>query len=174
MKSFSLTKYLYKRNFKTNLGAYGQKIASNTNDVSKNAGFISSMVDCDSGYINDPAYGLRCCFEDTNNVGQCLCDSANGTIDDFTNPGSCCFANVEHPDNCLCSGTDIDDPNNPGTCCFEDSANPGQCLCITANYIDDPDKSKITTNNLWIHLENQKKNFNYFFQTSNLCICQLL
>ena len=57
----------------------------------------------------------------------------------------------------------MDDPNNPGTCCFEDSANPGQCLCNTANHIDDPNKSKITTNNLWIHIENQK-NFNEQFK----------
>ena len=103
-------------------------IASNTDEVSKNAGFISSMAACDSGYINDPDYGLRCCFEDTSNVGQCLCDGTNGTVDDVTNPGSCCIANLEHPDNCLCSGTDMDDPNNPGTCSFEDSANPG-LLC---------------------------------------------
>ena len=158
MKSFILTKTPCKNNFKTNLAAYGQKIASNTNDISNNAGFISSMVDCDSGYINDPAYGLRCCFEDTNNVGQCLCDGTNGTIDDVTNPGSCCFANVEHPDNCLCSGTDTDDPNNPGNCCFEDTKNLGHCLCNATNYTDDPNKSKITKN-LWIHIENKKNNF---------------
>ena len=128
----------------TDLGAYGLKIASNNKDISKNAGFISSMAACDSGYINDPAYGLRCCFEDTNNVGQCLCDGTNGTIDDITNPGSCCIANMEHPDNCLCSGTDVDDPKNPGNCCFQDTNNLGQCLCNAANYTDDPNKSKIT------------------------------
>ena len=101
-------KVLVQKKLLTNLGAYGNMIASNTDEVSKNAGFISSMVDCDSGYINDPAYGLRCCFEDTNNAGQCLCDGTSGTIDDVTNPGSCCIANMEHPDNCLCSGTDMD------------------------------------------------------------------
>ena len=104
------------------------------------------MTSCDSGYINDPDYGMRCCFEDTNNVGHCLCDGTNGTIDDVTNPGTCCFANVEQPDNCLCSGTDIDDPNNPGKCCFKDSI-PGQCLCNAANnYTDDANKSKINRN----------------------------
>ena len=125
-------------------------IAANTDEISKNSDFISSMAACDSGYINDPDYGLRCCFEDTNNVGQCLCDGTNGTIDDVNNAGSCCIANMEHPDNCLCSGTDVDDPNNPGNCCFEDANNLGQCLCNAANYTDDPNKSKITQTNIEI------------------------
>ena len=143
-------------------------ITSNTAAISNNAGFISSIGACNTEYINDPDYGLSCCFEDTSNLGQCLC---NGTkIDDTANPGRCCSANLRHPDHCLCSGTDMDDVN-PGTCCFKDAANPGQCLCNAANYTDDPNKSKIN-NNLWINIENQK-NFNYFCQTSKLCIYQL-
>jgi len=118
--------------------AYGQMIASNTAGISNNAGFISSIAACDMNYINDPDYGLSCCFEDTNNLGQCLCNGT--TIDDTANPGSCCSANLKHPDHCLCSGTDMDNPNNPGNCCFKDSANPGQCLCNAANYTDDPNK----------------------------------
>ena len=149
MKSFILTKTPCKNNFKTNLAAYGQKIASNTNDISNNAGFISSIAACDTNYINDPDYGLHCCFEDTNNLGQCLCNGT--TIDDSANPGSCCSANLKHPDHCLCSGTDMDNPNDPGNCCFKDAANPGQCLCNAANYTDDPNKSKITKN-LWLHI----------------------
>ena len=119
-------------------------IASNTADISNNAGFISSIAACGMEYINDPDYGLSCCFEDTNNLGQCLCNGT--TIDDTANPGSCCSANLKHPDHCLCSGTDMDNPNNPGNCCFKDSANPGQCLCNAVNYTDDPNKSKITKN----------------------------
>ena len=146
MKSFDLPSLLPRqwKYFITNSGAYGIKIASNTDGISSNDQFISSMASCDSGYINDPDYGMSCCFEDTNNVGQCLCNGM--TIDDLTDPGSCCFVNVEHPDNCLCSGTDIDDPNIPGNCCFEDANNLGQCLCSAANYTDNPNKSKITKN----------------------------
>jgi hypothetical protein len=118
--------------------AYGQMIATNTADISNNAGFISSIAACGTDYINDPDYGLSCCFEDTNNIGQCLCNGT--TIDDTSNPGSCCSANLKHPDHCLCSGTDMDDPNNPGNCCFKDLAIPGQCLCNAANYTDDPNK----------------------------------
>ena len=45
-------------------------IASNTADISNNAGFISSIAKCDgSGYINDPDNGLSCCFEDNLNKG---------------------------------------------------------------------------------------------------------
>ena len=128
----------------TNLDAYGHMIASNTAAISNNAGFISSVASCDSGYINDPDYGLRCCFEDKNNFGHCLCDGT--TIDDISNPGSCCFESQKHPDHCLCSGTDMDDPTNPGNCCFKDSINTKQCLCNAANYTDDQNKSKITKN----------------------------
>ena len=45
-------------------------IALNTADISNNAGFISSIDECDgSGYINDPDNGLSCCFEDNLNKG---------------------------------------------------------------------------------------------------------
>ena len=128
----------------TILGAYGQMIATNTAGISNNAGFISSLAACGTDYINNPDYGLSCCFEDTNNLGTCLCNGT--TIDDTANPGSCCSANLKHPDHCLCSGTDMDNPNDPGNCCFKDSANPGQCLCNAANYTDDQNKSKITKN----------------------------
>ena len=140
-------------------------IASNTASISNNAGFISSIAACDTNYINDPDYGLHCCFEDTNNLGQCLCNGT--TIDDSANPGSCCSANLKHPDHCLCSGTDMDNPNDPGNCCFKDAANPGQCLCNAANFTDDPNKSKISKN--WEYILRIKKNFNYFCQKSKVC-----
>ena len=127
----------------TILGAHGQMIANNTAGISNNTGFISSIA-CSMEYINDPQAILHCCFEDTNNLGQCLCNGT--TIDDIANPGSCCSESLNNPDHCLCSGTDMDNPNNPGDCCFKDSANPGQCLCNAENYIDDPNKSKITKN----------------------------
>ena len=44
-------------------------IASNTAEISYNAGFISSMKCDGSGYINDPANGLSCCYEDNLNEG---------------------------------------------------------------------------------------------------------
>lgn len=117
---------------KTN--AYGTMIASNTDEISNTAGFISTIDQCKNNYINDPDNGLSCCFEDNLNKGQCLCNGM--TIDDTSNTGTCCMANKEHPDHCLCSGTDMDDPTNPGNCCF---ANSGQCLC-KGNYTDVPSK----------------------------------
>merc|ERR1712172_361934 len=108
-------------------------IASNTADISNNAGFISSIAACDTNYINDPDYGLHCCFEDTNILGQCLCNGT--TIDDSANPGSCCSANLKHPDHCLCSAANYtDDPNKrcfnldwkgDGVC--DDENNHGGC-----------------------------------------------
>ena len=50
-------------------GAYGNMIASNTAEISNTAGFISSIAKCEHPYINDPDYGLRCCFEDNSNEG---------------------------------------------------------------------------------------------------------
>ena len=147
----------------TILGAYGQMIAANTADISNNAGFISSLAACGTDYINNPDYGLSCCFEDTNNLGTCLCNGT--TIDDTANPGSCCSANLKHPDHCLCSGTDIDDPNNPGNCCFKDESNPNQCLC-NGNYTDNPNKSKTTMNVQILQVKNDICFFIFFFLQS--------
>jgi len=126
------------RKLQRKTSAYGHMIASNTAEITNNAGFISSIAACSSSeYIHDPDNGLSCCFEDNLNKGQCLCKGT--TIDDIGNPGSCCIANQRHPDHCLCSGTDIDDPNSPGNCCFKDKNIPNGCLC-NGNSTDDPKK----------------------------------
>ena len=41
---------------------------------------------------------VGCCFEDSNNLGQCLCTGTE--IDDPANPGSCCKDDVDNPENC--------------------------------------------------------------------------
>ena len=45
----------------------------------------------------------------------------------FTLVVGCCFEDSNNPGECLCTGTDIDDPDNAGSCCLDDEANPGNC-----------------------------------------------
>ena len=37
----------------------------------------------------------------------------------------CCFEDSNNPGQCLCTGTEIDDPATPGSCCKDDVDNPG-------------------------------------------------
>ena len=39
----------------------------------------------------------------------------------------CCFEDTNNPGQCFCTGTDIDDPDNAGSCCAEDPDHPGTC-----------------------------------------------
>ena len=39
----------------------------------------------------------------------------------------CCFEDSINLGQCICTGTDIDDPDNDGSCCVEDPDSPGTC-----------------------------------------------
>ena len=45
----------------------------------------------------------------------------------FTLAVGCCFEDSNNPGQCICTGTDIDDPDNTGSCCVEDPDIPGTC-----------------------------------------------
>ena len=49
------------------------------------------------------------------------------TVPFFTLVVGCCFEDSNNPGECLCTGTNIDDPDNAGSCCLDDEANPGNC-----------------------------------------------
>jgi hypothetical protein len=48
-------------------------------------------------------------------------------IQPFTLAVGCCFEDSNNPGQCICTGTDIDDPDNAGSCCVEDPDSPGTC-----------------------------------------------